>query len=290
MPFTNFPYGATSFGLPLVGAYEVTAYGKLWWVDTVNGSDGNDGTSPSTAFKTVGKAITKLNAYDTILIKGTPNETTTPILADFISVLGVGPTTRATWWKSSTSTSPCLEIQGDGCRVFNIRFDPPTGSSGVRITRSATKNAQYTQVIGCEFNGGEIGIESNGGSAEVLIKDCLFHDITSSTTPTGAIISTSTAQADPLRWVIEHCYFSNNINHIVLPGNDCLIKNCAFTAEGNSITTTAKINLSGATGWNNVVGNTFPGTYSIAGGYTPGTNDTWINNYGTSGLLSAVPA
>jgi len=73
MPFTNFPNGVTSFGIPLLGGNPVSvpigAQGTAWFVDATNGNNGNSGTDPGNAFKTITKAHAVATAGDTIFIQ-----------------------------------------------------------------------------------------------------------------------------------------------------------------------------------------------------------------------------
>ena len=56
MGLTNFPYGITSFGIPMLGGQGLSMPGTSYFVDSVYGSDGNDGKSMSKAFSTILKA------------------------------------------------------------------------------------------------------------------------------------------------------------------------------------------------------------------------------------------
>ena len=50
MGLTNFPNGISSFGVPVLGGIlGIPFTGTYWFVDPVNGLDGNAGTSPQTA-------------------------------------------------------------------------------------------------------------------------------------------------------------------------------------------------------------------------------------------------
>ncbi len=53
---TNFPNGISSFGIPVLGGSGIPFTGSYYFVDPVNGSDGNTGLSPSKAFQTLYKA------------------------------------------------------------------------------------------------------------------------------------------------------------------------------------------------------------------------------------------
>jgi hypothetical protein len=58
---TRFPHGLSSFGIPVLGSIPLVGVpnktGKVWFVDAVNGSDGNSGLTPEQPFATIQKAI-----------------------------------------------------------------------------------------------------------------------------------------------------------------------------------------------------------------------------------------
>lgn len=67
---TNFPYGVSSFGMPVLGGGIPMSPGKYIFVDATNGVDGNDGSSWETAVKTVAQAysMTTTNKDDVIVL------------------------------------------------------------------------------------------------------------------------------------------------------------------------------------------------------------------------------
>jgi len=74
MPLTNFPNGASSFGVPLLGAVGgIPMTGTYWFVNPATGNDGNDGKSPSSAFATLYQAHAKATAgnNDVVFLIGT---------------------------------------------------------------------------------------------------------------------------------------------------------------------------------------------------------------------------
>lgn len=70
MPYTNFPNGATSFGVPLAGSLPLvlgaSGAGKIYFVDATNGVDGNSGLSTDQALKTIEAAYALATSGDTI--------------------------------------------------------------------------------------------------------------------------------------------------------------------------------------------------------------------------------
>ena len=53
MSLTNFPNGITSFGVPMMGGMIPSTTGKYYFVNSVTGSNGNEGTDPSAPLATI---------------------------------------------------------------------------------------------------------------------------------------------------------------------------------------------------------------------------------------------
>ena len=69
MGYTNYPHGITSFGVPIVGSgFGMSESSTIYFVDKVNGSDSNEGTEPSKAFKTIERSLVVAGAYDVIYV------------------------------------------------------------------------------------------------------------------------------------------------------------------------------------------------------------------------------
>jgi hypothetical protein len=92
MSFTNFPNGVTSFGIPLLGGNPVSVpigtQGTAWFVDATNGNNGNSGTDPGNAFKTITKAHAVATAGDTIYIQPGSYTENLVITKNYISLVG----------------------------------------------------------------------------------------------------------------------------------------------------------------------------------------------------------
>jgi hypothetical protein len=75
MALTNFPYGVSSFGVPMVGGgipMTGTSVGRYIFVDATYGSDGNDGMSWDTAVKTVAQAYSMATTnHDDVIVLST---------------------------------------------------------------------------------------------------------------------------------------------------------------------------------------------------------------------------
>jgi hypothetical protein len=69
---TNFPYGVSSFGMPIAGGGLPATSGKYIFVDATYGVDGNDGLSWLTAVKTVAKALSMATTnHDDVIVLST---------------------------------------------------------------------------------------------------------------------------------------------------------------------------------------------------------------------------
>src|SRR5882724_5903763 len=125
MPFTNFPNGVTSFGIPLLGGNPVSVpigtQGTAWFVDATNGNNGNSGTDPGNAFKTITKAHAVATAGDTIFIQPGSYEENVVITKDYISLIGaqLGGYGRP---DIGGAVGVALSVSGQGFVARNCRF------------------------------------------------------------------------------------------------------------------------------------------------------------------------
>lgn len=82
MSLTNFPYGISSNGVPLLGGGLPATSGKYFFVDATNGNDGNSGLSWSEAVKTIAQAysLVTTNKDDVIVLSTYANHELTAML------------------------------------------------------------------------------------------------------------------------------------------------------------------------------------------------------------------
>jgi hypothetical protein len=308
MSLTNFPNGITSFGIPIIGSPSPSVYGNYWFVDTVNGADGNHGKSPTKPFSTMNAALNHVQTSDVIFVRGDIREELTGSNLVFdVTIIGYGnrphhadvPGTgyhpgAAVWRPPATPTAatPLLTVRGRGWKFINLLFDCPVDAAAVVLSRNASSgtdeyDASHAQFIGCRFDSGLQGIENSGGVFNVLIEDCNFYRMT---TGGAGIICSSTAVAVPLNWVVRNNYFMNNDAHILSSASYWTIQGNtfgAFTTEALDL-----IHNTAQGDHNTVWANALAGTYSIVGGYTPSATDEWGGNFNsiTGGVTAANPA
>lgn len=135
--------------------YEHSPFGKVWYVDGTNGSDGNSGESPDEALASIGQAITNAVADrgDTVIIRpGTYTITS-----------ALSPKARMTF------------------RAAVVNPQNPTVSIRGNIANLVTVNVDDTRWVGLEFRStgttvADIVIVANSAAINGLtFEDCVFH-------------------------------------------------------------------------------------------------------------------
>lgn len=305
-PYTNFPNGVTSFGVPVIPNVSLVHTGSTtnnngtnvmgsthYWVNGNFGLDGNAGTSPQTPVKTMARVFAMINSGDIIHMTGNITEQlTTPAGIFDVTIVGEGNLPRnadafstnngytAATWKfpaSPTAATPLLTIQQQGWRVFNVLFSGSlTSTAAIQLFRNggagnAERDASHAHIVGCRFDGGVIAIQDSGGCAFVQIVGNSFRGFTTAAinNVTGAGIGTL------LCWNVQGNRFNNNATAIDLSASQANIWGNIiglFTA-----TTGFGIDLTGGAGSNIVTMNYLSGDYD--GDYVAATADEWAGNY-----------
>lgn len=290
-PITNFPSGVSSFGIPLYGDGGIAnPFGTppALFVDTVNGSDGNGGGSPETAFQTMARAFEFAESNCVINFVGTIREQLVAPLGVYGVTIqgGAGGNVRddngSKWtYPSSGATAggALLLLREQGWVLNNFLMTPePTSGAAVELRRaeSATyPDASHAMFFNMRFVGIDVtttyGIRDIGGCSNVLVNNCEFYLLT-----TGYWCS-STAIANPLRNKIYNSRFIQNTNDLIRPSTACEhIGNRHYSTAA-----TEKIEISGGDGINIVTGNIFPNNAADidpANGYDGNATDTWTGN------------
>jgi hypothetical protein len=284
------------------------------------GRDGNGGTSWDDAFLTIAKAVSMAMAGDTIYCIGTAFDeaVTVSTTSGFgsttgrsIRIIGAGADPNETQWTYSTTDGTCLTINAIGVTVANIRFKPPTYTSGTPAAIKLGTSASYTMIDNCRFQGqtgSRYAIYSAAtGADNVKIRSNKFMYMNNITTISGSAIVT--VQAIPWNaysgWEIVGNEFSSCVVDIILQARCCKITDNTFAIVGNTaagavgtVCTTA-INLTGhgaEVGGNVVTRNTLGGAYGAALYNAAAATDVWFGNFSaidasaaTYGLTIGVP-
>lgn len=319
MALTNFPDGITSFGVPVIGggAGPFKPYATYYFVDANNftgaASDGNTGLSPEDPLVTMERAFELVGSGDVITFIGNIREqldapegifdvtviggSNSPRNADAFTSSTTGDTGRtgASWVApaSPTASTPLLRVLQQGWRFQNFLFGAaPAATASVVLYRdggagSSERDASHAAFYGMRFDSSPMAIQASGGPAFITVANSLFARSTTTAiaNTVGAGIGTN------LNWNIVNNRFTDNVNHIVVPGNQCNITGNVFGKF-----TTLGVSMSGGTGYNQVHGNYMSGDYDA--GYVAAANDDWCGNYsmdlasdevGDNGLTTAVP-
>lgn len=221
MSQTSLPGGLLVMGVPV---NQIRPFGTHWFVDPVNGVDGNSGQEVDRPFRTLTRAFVKVGDDDTIHLSGgnhTGNyETPLNAVASFVRVVGqpIGANGLRTWMGATVASSPIINVRARGWSFENIEFDCPTGSAGISLSKTVdgTERCDFTTIRNNIFTTGKYGIVVQGGGTHVHIHNNKFDQLTE----TGAfgLRVISTGFQIPAFWVVEDNIFATSLNHIG-PGN-----------------------------------------------------------------------
>ncbi len=253
-----------------------------YFVDTVNGSDSNNGQSFENAFATMAKAIATVETGGHIYFRGDVREECIGSNLKFdVTIEGVGALHHADLpsaayhpgaaiWRApavETGTTPLLELRGRGWTFKNFMVVSPTDAAAFLLKRNALSgvneyDASHATFENIRAQGTHHFIEDNGGCYNVTIRGCQiaqFADV--------AIVNTSTSVANPLNWKIISNIFPGdvsgfgNVTHIDSPLNCAIINGNVF----GTVRSTAKyIDLTGGGGANVICDNVLGGVYDTS--------------------------
>lgn len=265
MPLTHFPHGASSFGIPQVnGGFNSIpdAQGTVWFVDAVAGSDGNAGTDPTQAFKTISRAILLAGngTGDTIFIF--PGVYAENLVVDKAKLslcaavktgygkrviiepaagtaLLVQAVSCYCFWLRfhSQDTTPAMQVQGDGFVFYGCDFSSDGGSGALVIPNATDPALTGSQGIMsyCQFRDNAAAALlyepiAGYGTTDNLVEDCWFYNNTVMDVQT----TVEAAQQDVwIKSIIRNCYFGDTNKAVYISmatgtGNQGLIAGCYF--------------------------------------------------------------
>ena len=178
-------------GVPTIGGAGIPiTFGNYWFVDPVNGSDGNTGTSATSAFATIAQAYGKCitNNDDVILLRGS---STAHVLSSMLTVainrvhfVGLDGAWRAygqgarVSFSGASGAANIAALLNTGTRnsFTNIKFD--NESAITQSIYSVVDGGEYAQWNNCEFYLGT-NLNTTGAAEFVWNGDsCQMNDCT----------------------------------------------------------------------------------------------------------------
>lgn len=215
MPLTNFPGGASSFGIPLVGQgtlYDMPS-ASIWFVCNRSGVINGDGTSRDRPMASIADALARSSVFDTIFVlaehaenvtasntfDGTnqsgPNTGAQTILKG-VRIIGEGVATRRPTL-TFTAAASTIALAANGSTIEN--FVLLCAQSGtVTTTAMVTMTSSSCAVKSCFFTMAAsatalatTGISLASGAANAVISDCI--GVTFTGTPTSWVSTSGTA-------------------------------------------------------------------------------------------------
>lgn len=273
--------------------------GRHHYVNPDSGSDGYGVSTRAKPYATMSKAFSVLESGDTIHMSGKIREQlTTPVQVFDVTIIGdgnrprhadaapapVGGHAAATWTfpASGSTDDPLLTVLQQGWRIVNFVMAGHATDACVYLNRAggaddAERDPSHFEAHNIRFASGQDGIEDNGGSYNVGIYGCSFHDLT------GFALKTNNAGVTvPYRWQIVGNRFASCANWM----GEWFAHQ--FEIRDNVVIeiTTPGLDTSGGSGHNVVVDNYFDiaaADFDPVGGFTAHATDIWSNT-----LLNAV--
>ena len=188
MSLTNFPNGITSMGVPILGGQGLLTQGTSFFVDPVNGSDGNSGLDIKNAIATLSKAqsLATANQNDVVYyFPGSAGLTETAKVTwakNFVHLVGIAaPVTTAgrARIKTTATGSPMWDITADGCGFYNIQWFHGVANANALVDVQVTGERNY--FADCHFAGIGNATQDAANAASLLLNgasECLFRHCT----------------------------------------------------------------------------------------------------------------
>lgn len=171
--FSNYPHGFRGGllvqNIPVLNTYP----GKVFWVDSVNGADGNDGSFQNpwaTIEGALNNSQVKASRGDIIAAKASHAETLTAAAAialdkEGVTLLGMGNGDDMPTLTFTTAAGADIDIDQENCAIIGFRLVCGIASQTAMID----VNAAYASIVGCEFSEssatGLSCIDIDGGAA-----------------------------------------------------------------------------------------------------------------------------
>ncbi len=240
MTLTNFPNGISSFGIPVLGGTQMPLTGTYFFVDPVNGSDGNKGLSPKKAFKTLLKAHNSAKAGNNDVVyligngaaSGTARQDATLVWSkDATHLIGIAAPTQVSQRARIAATSgvdftPLVSVTGNGCIFQNVQAFHGYATAEAQICWAETGERNYYENVHFAGMGDAIAGDQAGSASLSLTGDgertfvgCTIGlDTVARSTSNGEILLASAAVRDTFIGCTI-LSFADNAAHVFVKAN-----------------------------------------------------------------------
>ena len=190
---------------------EASPLGDVYYVDSVNGADGNDGLSRRHPKATLANALAAASVGDTIVCQPGGSETLTATIA--VSLAGVKivcPTRnpQSGYVLTGAGTLDLMTISAANVFVRGLKFTRTAGAGSTAAGILTTAAADGLHVVGCAFDYSALtsawtnyGIELVDDILNVRVEGCKFKDC-----HRGVFGNIATAK-DAKDWTLKDCVF-----------------------------------------------------------------------------------
>jgi len=265
---TNFPFGVSSFGVPVLGgAFNIPFTGNYWFVKPITGLDGNSGNSPSSALTTVSHALSLATANNNDVIFLLSESNTASATTDYQSatltwnkdlthLIGIcapsqfSQRARIAQLSSATGVSPLMNITANGCFFSNFSIfqgvADVTSLVNVQVTgsRNVFQNVTFAGIGNATMVSAGAASLKLAGASENIFQHCLIgQDTISVDQNCTGLWCTSAATRNTFENCVFDAYISNSGFATVTIGTNGIDRtlsfaNCQFWAKSTNKATT----------------------------------------------------
>ncbi len=264
---TNFPGGVSSFGMPVLPGVRMPFTGKAYFVNPVNGNDGNDGQSPevgrafATLYRAHAECVSGNNDVVFLMSNGQSSGAARLSLASALAETTRSGASAATsgkliWSKHATHL---IGISAGGNVSGRARIAPPTGT--YTAATFASNDFMLISGDGCYFSNIHVydGFSTGDAAQRCVVitgqrnvfENCMFDGIN-----TAAAAGSASARVITIDGSVGGGYGEHKFVNCVIGGS-------TGTARGNFAN--ASVELKGASPRNQFIGCIFDAQCSGAG-------------------------
>ena len=182
---------ATSFQHGLIAPFLIGAniltQGNIYFVKPRTGKDGNEGTTPERAFKTLAKALSKCKANQNDVVYFFSESNTASSTTDYQSVtlnwnkdgvhligvgsgVQIGQRSRIAQLSTVKTVENLFTVSANNCLIANIEVFQGVTSSTATSPVAVTISGQRNKIINCQFSGnGDTGGSTDTAGARSLV-------------------------------------------------------------------------------------------------------------------------